>query len=106
MAYEELTVPDRLGEFLENDNALCASCETYWRGMLLKHLALNRFVDNDLLCESCLLLWQRCTTIWPKRTKISQERKANCSTAGLIAAHTVLIMRVFILPLRLYCKQG
>jgi hypothetical protein len=50
MAYEELTTPIGLASFLENDNALCTSCETYCRGLLLKHSSLNCFVDNNWLC--------------------------------------------------------
>lgn len=50
MAYEELTASIGLASFLENENVVCASCETSWRGMLLKHLALNRFIDHNLLC--------------------------------------------------------
>ena len=43
MAYGELTAPIGLASLLETDNALCASCETDWRGMLLKHSALLGF---------------------------------------------------------------
>jgi hypothetical protein len=48
MACEDLTAAIGWASFLENDDALCTSCETCWRGVLLKRSLLGCLCRQQL----------------------------------------------------------